>query len=352
MVKIAVVGAGIAGLVCARRLQQAGYWVQILEKSRGLGGRVATRRLPSTCADHGLRYLENQGKWTQRLIPLLLRQDVIQPWEASVYQWLAGELTPMPAIDRFTASEGITAMAKWLGAGLEILRSQRVVAIAPQPDRTWTLTLEIETGTTTITGFAAIGLAIPAPQAVDLVTPLTAHGLPSEFLANLRAIEFDPCLTVIAQYAPDRAADFAALPARAVQFTDSTLAWLSLEHSKRASPQMVVVIHSTAAFAQPVLEASEASVLSQVGQQLLQAATEALKVDFCNPEALQVHRWRYAFPQSAGQGCRATKLPLPLVCWGDWCGSDRLESALHFGIAAAEQINQWFTSVPLPPVEW
>ena len=45
MTDIAVIGAGIAGLVCAQQLSQAGYSVVVVEKSRGLGGRLATRRL-------------------------------------------------------------------------------------------------------------------------------------------------------------------------------------------------------------------------------------------------------------------------------------------------------------------
>ena len=58
---IAVIGAGISGLVCARRLQQAGHRVVVLDKSRGVGGRVATRRLHNTIADHGARYLGHRS---------------------------------------------------------------------------------------------------------------------------------------------------------------------------------------------------------------------------------------------------------------------------------------------------
>ena len=49
MTDIAVIGAGMAGLVCAQQLSQAGYSVVVVEKSRGVGGRVATRRLQGTC---------------------------------------------------------------------------------------------------------------------------------------------------------------------------------------------------------------------------------------------------------------------------------------------------------------
>ncbi len=53
MTDIAIIGAGMAGLICAQRLTEAGYSVLVVEKSRGLGGRLATRRLYGTWADHG-----------------------------------------------------------------------------------------------------------------------------------------------------------------------------------------------------------------------------------------------------------------------------------------------------------
>ena len=72
MFDVAIIGAGLAGLTCAQQLHQVGYQVVIIEKSRGVGGRVATRRLQDTRADHGVRYLEPQGKLLQQLIDLLV----------------------------------------------------------------------------------------------------------------------------------------------------------------------------------------------------------------------------------------------------------------------------------------
>lgn len=53
MTDIALIGAGIVALVCAQQLTQAGYSVVVVEKSRGLVRRLATRRLHRIWADHG-----------------------------------------------------------------------------------------------------------------------------------------------------------------------------------------------------------------------------------------------------------------------------------------------------------
>ena len=54
--QIAVIGAGISGLVCARKLADAGHRVVVLEKSRSLGGRCATRKLGEHLVDTGAQY--------------------------------------------------------------------------------------------------------------------------------------------------------------------------------------------------------------------------------------------------------------------------------------------------------
>ena len=54
--KIGTIGAGISSLVCSRFLQQAGHQVIVLEKSRSLGGRCATRKFGDHLVDHGVQY--------------------------------------------------------------------------------------------------------------------------------------------------------------------------------------------------------------------------------------------------------------------------------------------------------
>ncbi|HAL40308.1 MAG TPA: amine oxidase, partial [Polaromonas sp.] len=53
---IAVVGAGIAGIACARTLAQAGHQVTVFEKNHGAGGRMATLDTEYGGFDHGTQY--------------------------------------------------------------------------------------------------------------------------------------------------------------------------------------------------------------------------------------------------------------------------------------------------------
>jgi renalase len=321
---VAVVGAGMAGLVCAQQLRRSGDRVVVLEKSRGLGGRVATRRLAGTWADHGLRCLEAQGDLSAQLIQTLVQQGIVHRW---------AEDQP-----RYVATDGMTAIAKFLSAGLEIWRSQRVQALTLLPDRTWKLTLEAAGDPIPDLIVPAVVLAIPAPQAVTLLEPF-ADRLSPEKLAALRSVQFAPCITAIAAYPAD-VAKLSEIQWRSAQFPEGAdLAWVGLESSKQLSPdssKLAIVVQSSAAFADRYLDQED---LNSVGQHLLSEAAIGLPW-LAKPDVLQVHRWRYAFVSQPWRELSFAPLEERSVwCCGDWCGGDRLESALQSGLATAAQLG-------------
>jgi renalase len=315
---VAIVGAGLAGLVCAQALQQRGYSVVVVEKSRGLGGRLATRRLPQGFADHGVRYLENQGDLSQQLIQVLLNQGVIHPW------------TTEENIQRYASPNGITAAAKWLAHGLTIARGQRVQSVAF--DRLWDLTLEPVDQPMPNVMAKTLVMAIPAPQALTLLEPLTE--LPRELVAKIRSLTFDPCITAIATYP-----DSLQLPSwkALAPIQDEAIAWVCFENSKSDNaPHAVLTVQSNAAFAEQNFDAED---LQAIGRQLLDRVVPLIP-QLPAPDILQVHRWRYAFARNPLHETFLSADSLPLVCAGDWCGGRSIESALRSGLAAAAAISQ------------
>ncbi|MFW6358810.1 MAG: NAD(P)/FAD-dependent oxidoreductase [Chroococcales cyanobacterium] len=331
---IAVLGAGLAGLTCAKALQRSGYDVVILEKSRGVGGRVATRRLHHTCVDHGLPYLDVQGEQTQHLIEQLHTQQTLCHWKNSEYVFKQGQLRSESSLSpRYIAPEGMTAIAKSVATHLKIWRPCRVTKLTPMANQ-WHLTLESPPEMPQTVSAKAIVLAIPAPQALALVAELD---VPQSMLSSLQSVEFDPCLVVMAGYASQ-----SELAWNAIAFEDHpNLAWISLESSKRQNSQeSVFVVHSTAQFAQKFLDATD---LQPAAQELLSTAAQCLFPSLNTPNWFQIHRWRYARPRSfLSVSYLETSSPLPLICCGDWCIGNQVENALHSGRMAASALENNF----------
>ncbi len=353
MFDVAIIGAGLAGLTCAQQLHQAGYQVVIVDKSRGVGGRVATRRLHETHADHGVRYLEPQGRLLQQLIEILVQRGIIQTWTNSIYELksakpelVATSNSGSSLLPHYVSPVGMTAVAKFLATRLEIWFNRRVQSMTPTTDATWHLSFDSVAQTPNELTAKAVVVAIPAPQALMLLEPLAQTTLPPAFLASLRSVEFDPCLSAIAGY-PLEAIERPTWNACTL-LNNSDLAWIGLDSSKRPDAKVpVFVLQSTAEFAKRYLDTED---LNSPGQQLLTRAAQLLIPGLDTPKWLQVHRWRYAFPShSLHQHCLDAEISsLPLVCCGDWCGGNLIESALNSGLAAADQINRQLQQRTLP----
>ncbi len=347
---IAIVGAGMSGLTCAQSLQQAGYKVVVIDKSRGLGGRMATRRLQGTHADHGVCYLKPKSAEFQELLDHLVDRKVMRVWTDRIHELNEqGQIQPpQKQAPCYAAANGITAIAKFLSIGLTLRLNHRVERIEERDG--WQLFCE--SGETI--SASAIVLAIPAPQAAVVCESLEreARCKHRNFVNQLKSVEYSPCISAIAVYALDRQADVEELDWKAIVCPfDADLGWIGIDSTKQLNPvQPAIVIQSNANFATQYLDAPD---LQQVGERLLQRAAELTEPWFSSPEVLQVHRWRYAFPiDPIPEKYLAADTSTPLLCTGDWCGGNRVESAFQAGLATAARLNQQLDDRALPNSFW
>ncbi|MCT7957793.1 NAD(P)/FAD-dependent oxidoreductase [Laspinema palackyanum] len=381
---IAVIGAGIAGLTCAQQLRCLGRSVVVLEKSRGVGGRVATRRLYDTQADFGAPFLDPRGMLSQQLVQVLSRAGIVVPWTDTVYQLeptpdrvgLSGQSLPTQATSEnssltsgwgmnpavtlsapyYVAPAGINAVGKFLARQLEIWRCRRVQTVSPTDQEYWHLELEgmgevADAAVPLAVRAKALVMAIPAPQAVMLLES-GDPGLPRPFLDRLKAVEFDPCISVMAGYPASKQRELvqAEYRGRSLLFPpESPLRGLFWQSSKGSgATQPVFVLHSSAQFAEQYLDATD---VEAVGRELCDRLGESVFPWLKEPEWMQVHRWRYGFcRRPLTEALLTATTPLPMVCAGDWCGDRQIETALQSGLAAAEWVSDRLGGGPMPPL--
>jgi renalase len=344
---VAIIGAGIAGLTCAQTLQQAGRNIVILDKSRGVGGRVATRRIQTTHADHGACYLSPaQDPNLQELTQQMLSQGVLQIWTDTVHEFSPDSgLQPAPTRQsRYVAPAGMSAIAKFLTPNLDLRLNHRVTDLRLNADH-WECAIAQEASILA----KVIVLTIPAPQAIALV-PSSADSRAAEyqeFRAQLTSVDFFPSLSVMAGYSCDRAAEWQQNypQIRAITLpNDPVVSWLGFDSSKHApalestpvDTEPVFVLQSSAAFAALHLDAID---LQPAAAQMLAQAAQHFAPWLETPAWMQIHRWRYAFARSPlSTPYLAAPTAFPLVCGGDWCGGRKIEDAYRSGQAIAQHL--------------
>jgi renalase len=319
-----VIGAGMTGLTAAKALREAGRAVLVLDKGRGVGGRMATRRLAGGRADHGAQFFTVRSPEFQAQVTEWLAAGVVFEWARG---WSDGSLlTPQSdGHPRYAAVEGMTAVPKQLAHHLPIQLNTRLTRVTAVPSG-WLA--EDEQGGQYRS--RALILTPPAPQSLAL---LAAGGvvLQPDDRRALEHIVYAPCLCGLFHVSGP-----VHLPAPgALQRPGHAFAWIADNQAKGISPEArLITLHAGPEWSQAMWDAPDASVLAELQGELahfLSGETAVL--------ATHLKRWRYAVPTTphpertlVGQG-----LP-PLAFAGDAFDGPRVEGAYLSGLTAARQL--------------
>ena len=119
---VCIIGAGISGLTCARNLTDRGYPVTVFEKSRGVGGRMSTRRTDDgTLFDHGAPYFTVQGERFRSQVERWIDDGVVVPWEVNIVELYQGRADKEGRpVERFVAVPGMNGICHSLAQGLDV----------------------------------------------------------------------------------------------------------------------------------------------------------------------------------------------------------------------------------------
>lgn len=303
---IVVVGAGLAGVACARTLTEAGQSVVLVDRGRRIGGRMASRRLDDRAVDLGASYLTATDPVFEAVVEDWQRRGLARPW-TDTFAVAGGEPKTGPL--RWAAPSGLRSLVEDLAVGIDVVDATTVASVH-RTGEGWLVDDRPA---------SAVVLAMPDPQAHRLLGEDVRAELPAE-------ASFEPVLALVATWA-HRCWDFDGL------FVNDhpSLAWVADDGRRRGDGAPVLVAHSTPSFAADHLVDPTAAEpeLSRALQVVLEAP---------EPISTHVHRWTFARPAGGRAETYALTESGLGLCGDGWAEKPRVEAAYLSGRALAEAL--------------
>lgn len=307
---VVIVGAGIAGVSCARELAAAGLPVQLRERSHVAGGRLSSRTIAGRRVDLGASYLTARTPEFGAVVGSWVERGLAREWtdRFAVHTpdgWQDDKAGPV----RYGTPGGLRSLVEDLAVGLDVTYRAEVSDVGPGP------TVDGEPA-------AAVVLAMPDPQASDLL----AEELAAE-LALVEGREAEPVLALAAGWAQRCWRD---LDGAFVQ-DDPELSWVADDGRRRGDGAPVLVAHTTPSFAEPRLDRPQ-----DAAEPMLAALLRLMEIDR-PPEWTYLHRWSLARPADPHDEPFHLGDALVGLC-GDAWGSPRVETAWLSGRALGQAL--------------
>ncbi|HSX87238.1 MAG TPA: NAD(P)/FAD-dependent oxidoreductase [Pseudomonas sp.] len=319
---IAIIGTGIAGLSAAQVLHAAGHEIQLFEKSRGSGGRMASKRSDAGALDLGAQYFTARDRRFVEAVQQWQTRGWVSEWSPNLYHCKEGLLSASPDEQvRWVGSPRMSAITRAMLGALAVHFSCRITEVF-RGERHWHL---LDAEGKSHGPFSHVIVATPAPQATALLASAPK-------LASAAAtVTMEPTWAVALAFANPLDS-----PVEGCFVQDSPLDWLARNRSKpgRDTSMDTWVLHATSTWSKQHLDLSKEAVI----EQLHGAFAELIGCAMPAPTFSLAHRWLYARPASAHQWGVLADADLGLYACGDWCLSGRVEGAWLSGQETARKL--------------
>ncbi len=314
-VDVLIIGTGISGLIAAREIHSAGRSVLLLDKGRGLGGRLASRRIGAATFDHGAQFITTRDARFEEILKHGAKAGMMT-------EWCQGFSAVADGHTRWRGRPAMTAVAKYLAQGLETRMEKQVIALRRAGDR-----YSVETSTGEFYSASAVLLTPPVPQSLALLAA-GEIALDPAMRTRLEGIQYERCLAVMAVLKGPSSIPPPGgfVPAR------GPISWIADNQFKGISVEPAVTIHANHEFSLAHWDEDR----MESGRLLLDASQTWLGAEVLS---YQVHGWRYSKPiQVDAHPCALLQGSPPLVMAGDAFAGPRVEGAALSGMAAAETL--------------
>ena len=350
--EVVIVGAGISGLSAAAELVANGRRVLVLEKSRGVGGRMATRRVGEAICDHGAQFFTVRGPAFGGMVADAHEAGSVAKWCEGFSRSASIDAAVTPATDghaRWRGASGMTDLPKRLAAqlppdGCVVRTAVKVAAIGVDGGR---VRIALDTGPeagepTTLHAAAAI-VTSPVPQSLDLFAAGgllgEGNGIDADAHRQLATVTYDPTFSLMLVLNRPTLVP----PPGGIQFAGGPISWLADNQQKGISTVPALTVHTSGAFARQHFDDPP----EQVAATLIELVRPWIDGDPSTAIVGQsLHRWKFATPTTIiPEPLVAAVTSPPIVCCGDAFGGPKVEGAASSGLAAGRWVARVLAGV-------
>ena len=343
--QVAIIGAGIAGLSCATVLKNAGFGVSVLEKSRGVSGRLSTRIVDKTSltegwqCDHGAQYFTARDSLFNTEVQRWVSANVAQLWQPRLQVFDGNSFVPKQNdTERFVGYPRNSSPAKWLANSLNILPETTITSLQKQGKK-WQISTK-EHGQHT-QQFDYVLLAIPAPQAAVLLQ----NAAPK--LENLAAsVKMQACFALMLNFKQSLNSQFDGL-----FINDGLISWVACDSAKpgRLQPNNILeasinetwVLHASSQWSEAHVDDDKETVAQQMQTEfarLLSLAQSTVAARSATLQSHALHRWLYADCENYLTCGYQLDTQCNIGLCGDWLNGGKVQGAWLSGLMLAKQL--------------
>ena len=322
MRNVAVIGAGITGVTLTNLLKEK-VNITVFEKSRGVGGRMATRRAEPYQFNHGAQYFKVENKEFKNFLQPLMVNKLIKPLETSQIEILNKRVIKRTKIFNkkyFTAESKMNSVIKYLiNNNFSIKLLCKVEKIIKENDK-WFI---IDSDQMSYGPYDWLFITIPPNQAIEILFNNF------KFLDILRKIKMRSCYSLMLGFEKIKEFNFDT-----ALFLDEDVQWLSIKKKIIKSKQYYnLLINSSYNFAEKNINGSK----DELSDYLLKQVSDILKCELNNFEHKALHFWKYAISEKNYNLGSLLDEDLKVVVCGDWCMNGKVEGGF---LSAKDAVNK------------
>ncbi|MEP3476012.1 MAG: FAD-dependent oxidoreductase [Hyphomicrobiales bacterium] len=324
MTNIAIIGAGLSGLTLAHKLKDVAD-IHIYEKSRGVGGRLATRRAEPFHFDHGAQFFLAKTEAFSEFLEPLFKEGVVEPWCARFQEMQGNKVVAQRLWTKeqghFVSVPSMNGVAKFLSQGLEVRLNREIRGFQKRDG--WVL---VDTNNNEHGPYDWVVTTAPSAQSSKL--------LPLEFKyhQDISDIKMLGCYALMLGFDAPLSLNFDA-----AYVSQADISWISVNSSKPGRPDNYCLqVHATNKWAEEHMEDEQGFVMAH----LIEETSRVVGLDLSKADHKGLHRWRYANIERQAGGDYFLDIENRLAACGDWCVEGRVEAAFTSAHALAKAFHK------------